>query len=106
LSARVDAPDVKSLRVLADRLRELLGSGAGLLGAVIDGKVVLIAVVTDDLAAAGALRAGDIVKEVAAVAGGRGGGKAHLAQGGGSDPALLPEALESFYGIAGRLMES
>lgn len=106
LSARVDAPDVKSLRVMADRLREQLGSGAGLLGSVIDDKVVLVAVVTDDLAGAGTLRAGDIVKAAAAVAGGRGGGKAHLAQGGGSDPALLPDALESFYETAARLLGS
>ena len=106
LSARTDAPNIKTLRGQADRLRGGLGSGAGLLGAVTEGGVILIAVVTDDLVKKGALKAGDIVREAAAVMGGRGGGKPHLAQAGGGDPAKLDQALEEFYEIAGRLIGS
>ena len=106
LSVRTDAPDIKTLRGQADRLRDRLGSGAGLLAAVTEGGVILIAVVTDDLVRAGTLKAGDIVREAAAVMGGRGGGKPHLAQAGGGDPAQLEQALEEFYEIADRLTGS
>jgi alanyl-tRNA synthetase len=106
LSARTDAPDIKTLRGQADRLRDGLGSGAGLLAAVSEGGVILIAVVTDDLVKRGTLKAGDIVREAAAVMGGRGGGKPHLAQAGGGDPAKLEQALEEFYEIVERLMAS
>jgi len=105
LSARTDAPDIKTLRGQADRLRDGLGSGAGLLAGVTDGGVVIIAVVTDDLVKSGKLRAGDLVGEVSGIVGGRGGGKAHLAQGGGGDAAKLDEALERFYDIARRALE-
>jgi alanyl-tRNA synthetase len=63
-------------------------------------------VVTDDLVKQGTLKAGDIVREAAAVMGGRGGGKPHLAQAGGGDPAKLEQALEEFYQIAERLIGS
>jgi len=106
LSARTDASDIKTLRGQADRLRDGLGSGAGLVAAVAEGRVILIAVVTDDLVKKGTLKAGDIVREVAAIMGGRGGGKPHLAQAGGGDPAKLEQALEGFYQIAERLLGS
>jgi len=106
LSARTEAPDIKTLRGQADRLRDGLGSGAGLVAAVPEGGVILIAVVTDDLVKRGTLKAGDIVREVAAVMGGRGGGKPHLAQAGGGDPAKLEQALKEFYEIAERLIGS
>ncbi|MFH1865030.1 MAG: DHHA1 domain-containing protein, partial [Candidatus Eisenbacteria bacterium] len=105
LAARTDAPDIRTLRGQADRLRDRLGSGAGLLAAVAEGSVIVIAVVTDDLVEKGTLRAGDLVREVAGVLGGRGGGKPHLAQGGGGDPARLEQALEEFYEIARRTIE-
>ncbi len=106
LSARTEAPDIKTLRGQADRLRDGLGSGAGLVAAVTEGGVILIAVVTDDLVKKGTLKAGDIVREAAAVMGGRGGGKPHLAQAGGGDPAKLDQALKEFYEIAERLIGS
>ncbi len=106
LAARTDAADIKTLRAQADRLRDMLGSGAGLLATVIDGAVIVIAVVTDDLIENGTLKAGDLVREVAGVLGGRGGGKPHLAQGGGGDPARLEQALEGFYEIARRALGS
>ena len=105
LAARVEAPDVGTLRAQADRLRDRLVSGAGILGTVTDGRALLLAVVTDDLVRSGRLRAGDVVREVSAVMGGRGGGKPHLAQAGGGDPSKLDEALESFYGIVQKLVK-
>ena len=93
VARRIQAEDVPSLRAMADGLRESLGSGVGVLGADIGGKVSFIAVVTDDLIEARGLKAGDIVRGVAQLAGGSGGGKAHLAQAGGRDPGKLDEAL-------------
>ncbi|MEQ1693243.1 MAG: alanine--tRNA ligase, partial [Gemmatimonas sp.] len=78
--ARVDAADVKSLQALGDAVREALGSGVALLGAAMaDGKGALLAVVTDDVRDRG-LRADNLVRDVAATVGGRGGGKPHMAQ--------------------------
>ena len=93
VAQRTEAEDVPSLRSMADGLRESLGSGVGVLGADIGGKVSFIAVVTDDLIKGRGLKAGDIVRGVAQLAGGSGGGKPHLAQAGGRDPGKLDEAL-------------
>ena len=94
VARRTQAEDVPSLRTMADGLRESLGSGVGVLGADIGGKVSFIAVVTDDVIEDRGLKAGDIVRGVAQLAGGSGGGKAHLAQAGGRDPDKLDSALE------------
>ena len=94
VARRTEAEDVPNLRAMADGLRESLGSGVGVLGADIGGKVSFIAVVTDDLIKSRGLKAGDIVRGVAQLAGGSGGGKPHLAQAGGRDPGKLDEALE------------
>ncbi len=99
VTQRTQAEDVPSLRAMADGLRESLGSGVGVLGADIGGKVSFIAVVTDDLIKGRGLKAGDIVRGVAQLAGGSGGGKPHLAQAGGRDPGKLDEALEQVAGI-------
>ena len=63
-----------------------------MLGAVVGDKPAFVAVVTPDLVAKG-YRAGDVVKAVAAVAGGSGGGRPEMAQAGGKDPSKLDEAL-------------
>ena len=99
VARRTEAEDVPSLRAMADGLRESLGSGVGVLGADIGGKVSFIAVVTDDLIKGRGLKAGDIVRGVAQLAGGSGGGKPHLAQAGGRDPGKLDEALAQVAGI-------
>ena len=99
VAQRTQAEDVPSLRAMADGLRESLGSGVGVLGADIGGKVSFIAVVTDDLIKGRGLKAGDIVRGVAQLAGGSGGGKPHLAQACGRDPGKLDEALEQVVGI-------
>ncbi len=104
VAARTEAADVPDLRTQADRLREGLGSGVGVLGAAVDGRSTVIAVVSEDLAREGLVSAGDVVREVAQAMGGKGGGKPHLAQGGGGDPAKLDSALEAVYDIVARLL--
>ena len=94
VSARVDVPDRGALMNMADELRAKLGTGVGVLGTVLDGKGTLITVVTDDLVKDG-LRAGDLIKPIAAVAGGGGGGKPHLAQAGAKQIDKLDDALAS-----------
>ncbi|MDE0963612.1 MAG: alanine--tRNA ligase [Candidatus Latescibacteria bacterium] len=102
VAQRSEVDDVSGLRTMADGLRDSLGSGVGVLGADIAGKVSFIAVVTDDLIGGRGLKAGDIVREVAKIAGGSGGGKAHQAQAGGRDPGKIDEALAAVVGIVER----
>jgi alanyl-tRNA synthetase len=84
---------VKSLQAMGDSLRERLRSGVGILATRLEeGKGALLAVVTDDLRERG-VRADAIVREVAAVAGGRGGGKPHMAQAGIPDSGRIDDAL-------------
>jgi alanyl-tRNA synthetase len=91
----VTVPDVKSLQAMGDALREQLGSGVGILAARLDdGKGSIVAVVSDDQRERG-LRADVIVRELATAVGGRGGGKAHMAQAGVPDATRLAEALAS-----------
>jgi alanyl-tRNA synthetase len=90
---RVSAGDVKELQAMGDALREQLLSGVGVLGTTFaDGKTTLLVVVTDDLRDRG-VRADTLVREIAAVAGGRGGGKPHMAQAGIPDPDKLDAAI-------------
>ncbi|MFN2563827.1 MAG: alanine--tRNA ligase [Gemmatimonadaceae bacterium] len=94
VAASVTVGDLKELQSLGDALRERLGSGVGVLAASFgDGKNTLLAVVTDDLRERG-LRADALVRDIAEAAGGRGGGKPHMAQAGIPDAARLPDALE------------
>ena len=83
----------KALREALDGLKGKLKSAAIVLGAVNDGKVSLIAGVTDDLTAK--IKAGELVNFVAQQVGGKGGGRPDMAQAGGTDPARLPSALQS-----------
>jgi alanyl-tRNA synthetase len=99
ISAAVPAMDMKSLQSLGDALRDQLQSGVAVLSASFDdGRNSLLAIVTDDLRERG-LRADSIVRDVAAVAGGRGGGKPHMAQAGVPDAARLPDALAAVSGV-------
>jgi alanyl-tRNA synthetase len=93
LAARIEDADAKSLRSAVDEMKAKLGSSVIVLGSVQDGKVVLVAGVSDDLK--GRVAAGDIVGAVAAQVGGRGGGRADFAQAGGTQPERLKEALAS-----------
>ncbi len=92
LAARLDGADPKSLRDTLDQLKDKVGSGIVLLATESDGKVSLIAGVTKDLT--DRFQAGDLVKAAAEKVGGRGGGRADMAQAGGNDPAGIPAALE------------
>ena len=93
LAATLDGLDAKALRETMDKLKDKLGSAAIVLGSVADGKVTLIAGVTQDLTAK--VRAGELVNHVAQQVGGKGGGRADMAQAGGTNPAALPAALNS-----------
>ena len=93
LTEVVQAPDARALLELADRVKgRLAGDAAIVLGTVADGRVHLVASVAPGLVERG-LRAGQIVKEAAQVAGGGGGGRDTMAQAGGRDPEKLEEAI-------------
>ncbi|WP_035121594.1 alanine--tRNA ligase [Cohnella panacarvi] len=92
LAAQVNASGMDALRGVADELKAKLGSAVLALGAVDGDKVNLIVAVTNDLVGKG-LHAGKLIKEIAAICGGGGGGKPELAQAGGKDPSKLAEAL-------------
>ncbi|VAW31490.1 Alanyl-tRNA synthetase [hydrothermal vent metagenome] len=92
LTAQVEGVEVDGLRQMADRFRDNVGSGATVLATVNNGKPIIIAAVTKDLIARG-VKAGDIVREVAKIVGGGGGGRPDMAQAGGKNPEKLPEAL-------------
>ena len=100
---RTDGLDVNGMRALADQLRDKLKSGVVALGAANDGKVSLLVVVTKDLITR--LKAGDLIKEMAAEVGGTGGGRPEMAQAGGKDPARLDSALEKVFGLVERMLE-
>jgi alanyl-tRNA synthetase len=95
LSTRSEVGDPKALREVADQLRNKIGSGVVVLGGVGDGKVAIVAAVTADLT--DKYNAGKIVGAVSGVLGGKGGGRADMAQGGGPNADKLDEALESVY---------
>ena len=88
----VEAPDAKTLLALSDAVRQRLGEAAVVLGTAVDGRVHLVAQVAPELVGRG-LKAGDVVRTAAQVAGGGGGGRDTMAQAGGRDPEKLPEAL-------------
>ncbi|MBQ3513721.1 MAG: alanine--tRNA ligase [Lachnospiraceae bacterium] len=85
--------DMNSLRNLGDQLKEKLGSGVVVLASEMDGKVNLIAMVTEDVMKQGA-HAGNLIKEIASLVGGGGGGRPNMAQAGGKNPAGIKDALE------------
>ena len=97
LAARHENGDPEAMRELADKLRDQLKSGIVVLGGEKDGKATLLVAVTSDLSRK--YPAGNLVKELSKTLGGRGGGKAELAQAGGGDPAQLDAALARAYDL-------
>ena len=93
LVASLDGQDPKTLRDTLDRVKNRLSQGVVVLATVRDEKVNLIAGVTDNLT--DRVKAGDLIGFVAAQVGGRGGGRADMAQAGGTEPASLPDAMKS-----------
>ena len=94
LAEAVPAHDEKVLLALLDRLKGKLGDAAIVLGTAADGRVLLVASVSPALVERG-VRAGEVVKAAAQVAGGGGGGRDTMARAGGRAPEKLPEALEA-----------
>ncbi|MBI1965513.1 MAG: alanine--tRNA ligase [Betaproteobacteria bacterium] len=96
LAATLDGADARALRETLDKLKDKLKSAAIVLATTDGGKVSLIAGVTPDLTSK--IKAGELVNHVARQVGGKGGGRADMAQAGGTDPSKLPSALESVRG--------
>ena len=92
LAAQIDAPDAETMREMTDWLRDKLGSSVVVIGAVVDGRPQLVAAVTKDVAERG-VHAGNMVRAIAKTIGGGGGGSPQMAQAGGKNGEMLPEAL-------------
>jgi alanyl-tRNA synthetase len=104
VARRVSNLDANGMRQLADSLSQKLKSGVVVLGQANDGKASLVARVTDDLT--NRLNAGHIVREISALVGGKGGGRADMATGGGNEPEKLDQALEASYETVERMLET
>jgi len=102
LASEVEGQDQAGLRMLVDDLREKLTSGVIVLGSNLDGKAALCAWVSKDLQAS--LRAGDIVKQLAPIVGGGGGGRPDLAMAGGKDGDKMPEAIQKVASVVASLL--
>jgi alanyl-tRNA synthetase len=99
LSGRVEDVDAKAMRSMVDDFRNRLGTGVVCLAAESEGKALLAIGVTKDLTSK--LKAGDLIREVASVVGGGGGGRPDFAQAGGKDPGRIDLALEKFNELVG-----
>ena len=96
------ATDRAAMREIADELRSRLGSGVVVLGTQQEGKAALIAMVTRDLCQR--VSAGRIIKEIAPLVGGSGGGKPELAEAGGKDLSKLADAIDRTYSVVAELL--
>jgi len=94
--------DAAGMRQLSDTLLARIKSGVVIIGRSNDGKASLIVRTSDDLTKR--VPAGQVIKELAPLIGGRGGGKPDMAEGGGSQPEKLSEALEASYGVIERML--
>jgi alanyl-tRNA synthetase len=102
LAREASGLDAAGMRQLSDTLLDRIKSGVVVLGRSSDGKVSLIVRTSSDLA--GKVPAGQVIKELAPIVGGRGGGKADMAEGGGSQPEKLTQALEESFSVVERLL--
>jgi len=100
LAVQVQVEDIKGLRDLSDTLKDRMGEGVLVLGADIGGKANLLVAVSKELSAK--IKAGDIIKQLAPLVGGSGGGKPELAQAGGSCPDKIGAALTAASEILAR----
>ena len=92
LATSVQGVDMNGLRELGDQLKDKLGDGVIILASELDGKVNLMAMATDSALSKGA-HAGNLIKGIAALVGGGGGGRPNMAQAGGKNPAGIPDAI-------------
>jgi alanyl-tRNA synthetase len=104
VAREVQVADQNALRALGDQLRDRLGSGVVVLAARSEDRTALFAVVTDDLIGKG-VRADSVVREVARLTGGSGGGRPHMAQGGVGDAGKVEEALRQAPEIVRSMLE-
>ncbi len=95
LGARTEVTDRGALRELAEQLRDRLGEAVVLLGSVSEGRAQLVLMVAKGLT--GRLKAGELIRPIAAVVGGSGGGRPDMAQAGGTDPGQLDAAIDAVY---------
>jgi alanyl-tRNA synthetase len=102
LAREASGLDAAAMRQLSDTLLARIKSGVVVLGRSSDGKVSLIVRTSADLT--GKVPAGQVIKELAPIIGGRGGGKADMAEGGGNQPENLPLALEKSFEVVERLV--
>ena len=101
LASRVDGVDMNGLRDLGDQLKEKLGDGVVVLLSATEGKVSMIAMATDGAMKKGA-HAGNLIKGIAVLVGGGGGGRPNMAQAGGKNPEGIASAIEE----AGKVLEA
>ena len=102
LAREASGLDAAAMRQLSDTLLARIKSGVVVLGRSSDGKVSLIVRTSSDLTAR--VPAGQVIKELAPIIGGRGGGKADMAEGGGNQPENLASALEKSYEVVEKLL--
>ncbi len=102
----VQLDSVDQLKQIGDILRERLKTGVGVLGMILDGKINFLCVVTDDVIKRYNLKAGEIVKEVAAIAGGSGGGKPHMALAGAKDVDKFESSLSEVETIVRKKIQT
>ena len=98
LAVQVDVANADGLREMADWFRDKVGSGTAVFGSVINGKPLFVATATDDVIKRG-VKAGNVVRDVAKIVGGGGGGRPNMAQAGGRDASKIGEALTAVVGI-------
>ncbi len=104
IASRIPLDSPKTLREVGDKIRDNMGSGIAVLGGSIKGKVAILTIVSDDLT--GRVKAGDLINRVAKIVGGKGGGRADMAQAGGSMVDKLDEAIRFVpQAVAGILSE-
>jgi alanyl-tRNA synthetase len=101
VSRKVDGIDAALMREMAENVRTKMGSAVVVLGMATNGKATLVTAVSEDLRAA--VHAGKLVKEVAALVGGSGGGREDFAQAGGREPEKLDQALAEVHNIVARM---
>ena len=99
LATKVDGVDMNGLRDLGDQLKEKIGEGIVVIASNVDGKVNLMATATDAAMKAGA-HAGNLIKEIAKIVGGGGGGRPNMAQAGGKNPEGIDEAVAKAKEVA------
>ena len=98
----VEGLDGNSARQLSDTLLARLKSGVVVLGRETEGKVSIIVRVSDDLT--GRVKAGNVIKEIVPIVGGKGGGRPDMAEGGGTEPSKLSEAIDASYGVIEKML--